>query len=407
MRIALYHNLPSGGAKRTLTEATKRLAANHHIDVFTLGSANHEFADVRPFVSAHHIFPFQPRQLFESPFGRLNQLVRLLDLKTLTKVTRKIAAAIDRGGYDVVLAHPCRFEKSPSILTFAQTPTVYYCHEPLRHLYEPAPFRPYDDVASARRQWLNRIDPLPPLYFNTLKQIDRRNTRNADTVLVNSEFIRASVRQIYGVEATVSYHGIDADEFHPMALEKQNFVLSVGSLTPLKGYDFLIESMAKLPAAGRPTLVIVSNFQNPPEKQFLQQLAEKLNVAVDFLTNISDAALVELYNRARVAVYAPLREPFGLVPLEAMACGTPVVAVREGGIPETVIHGYTGTLVPRDAAQFADAITALLENPAMAAEYGRNGRAHVLENWTWERAAHTLETHLAATCRAKADIAMV
>ena len=399
MRIALYHNLPSGGAKRTLTEATKRLAANHHIDVFTLSAANHQFADLRPYVAKHTVFPFQPRPLFQSPFGRLNQLLRLTDLLRLEKVMRRIAGIINRADYDVLLAHPCQFEKSPSLLNYATLPTVYYCQEPLRRLYEPAPFRPYDDVASARRRLLNRLDPLPPLYFNTLKRIDRRNTRRADTVLVNSEFIRASVRQIYGVEAVVSYHGIDAGVFRPLALEKQNIVLTVGSLTPLKGFDFLIEAMAKLPAANRPVLVIVSNFQNPPEKQFLQQLAVKLRVRVDFLTDISDTELVKLYNQAKVVAYAPLREPFGLVPLEAMACSTPVVAVREGGIPETVIHGQTGTLVARDAAQFAGAVAALLENPALAAAYGENGRAHVLKNWTWERAAATLETQLAAVRR--------
>jgi len=397
MRIALYHNLPSGGAKRTLNEATKRMATNHHIDVFTLASANHTFADVRPFVANHFVFPFQPRPLIQSPFGRLNQAIRLLDLMRLQKVARAIANRIDSESYDVVLAHPCQFEKSPSILTFANTPAVYYCHEPLRQLYEPAPFRPYDGVTSTHRRVLDRIDPLPSLYFNALKRIDRRNTRNANAVVVNSEFIRASVKHIYGIEAAVSYHGIDADLFHPIAVEKQNIVLSVGSLTPLKGFDFLIEAMAQLSAANRPVLVIVSNFQNPPEKEYLRQLAAKKKVAVDFLTNISDETLVKLYNEAQVVAYAPLREPFGLVPLEAMACGTPVVAVREGGIPETVISGKTGVLVPRDAAQFAAAINNLLENPAHAAEYGENGRAHVLKNWTWERAAATLEAHLTVT----------
>ncbi len=399
MRIALYHNLPSGGAKRTLTESAKRLAATHHVDVFTLAGANHSFADLRPYVAGHTVFPFRPRPLFQSPFGRLNQLVRLVDLLRLEKVMQAVAQTVNRGGYDVLLAHPCRFEKSPSLLNYAAIPSVYYCQEPLRRLYEPAPFRPYDDIASPRRRLLNRLDPLPPLYFNTLKRIDRRNTRRADAVLVNSEFIRAAVRKIYGVEAAVSYHGIDADTFRPLAVEKRHIVLSVGSLTPLKGFDFLIETMAKLPPANRPVLVIVSNFQNPPEKQYLQQLAAELGVTVDFLTDISDAALVKLYNQAKVVAYAPLREPFGLVPLEAMACGTPVVAVREGGIPETVVHGQTGTLVQRDAAQFADAIAALLENSALAAEYGKNGRAHVLQNWTWARAAATVESHLAAVCR--------
>ena len=79
MRIALYHNLPSGGAKRTLQEATKRLAVNHQIDVYTLTTANHDFADLRPYVASHQVFEFQPGALLASPFGRFNQIIRIED----------------------------------------------------------------------------------------------------------------------------------------------------------------------------------------------------------------------------------------------------------------------------------------------------------------------------------------
>ena len=120
MRIALYHNLPSGGAKRTLSEAARRLAVHHQLDVYTLSSANHEFADIRPFVDSHKVYEFAPRPLFNSPFGRLNQAVRLADLRRIEGVTRQIAADIEAEGYDVVYVHPCRIEKSPSLLSHIQ-----------------------------------------------------------------------------------------------------------------------------------------------------------------------------------------------------------------------------------------------------------------------------------------------
>ena len=82
MRIALFHNTPSGGAKRAIYEWTRRLAANHLVDVYTLSSADHDFCDIRPFVEQHYIFEFQPRGLFGSPWGRLNQLQRWRDLGT-------------------------------------------------------------------------------------------------------------------------------------------------------------------------------------------------------------------------------------------------------------------------------------------------------------------------------------
>ena len=111
-----------------------------------------------------------------------------------------------------------------------------------------------------------------------------------------------------------------------------------------------------LTAAG---LVIVSNFENAPERGYLIDLARARGVELELIGHAGEDDLVRLYNEARVVAYAPVREPFGLVPLEAMACGTPVVAVDEGGIPESVIDGRTGLLTDRDAGRFAAAIERL------------------------------------------------
>ncbi len=397
MRIAVYHNLPSGGAKRALAETVRRLAARHQIDVFTLSSADHEFADLRPFVRRHHVYDFAPGRLFGSPWGRLNQAVRLRDLARLDSLTRRIAADIDGGGYDVLFSNPCRFENSPSLLRHLRsTPAAYYCQEPLRRLYEPMPARPYDGAESRSRRLLNRVDPLPALYHWTLKRQDRSSLRAAAAVLVNSHYVRQTVAEIYGTQAVVSYLGVDVSRFRPGDAAREPYVLSVGSLTPLKGFDFLVRALAELPAAARPRLVIASNFQNPPERDYIHALAGELGVRVELLAGISDDELVDLYRHAALVVYAPIREPFGLVPLEAMACATPVVSVREGGTGESIVDGETGFLVERDPARFAAAVQQLLADPARAAEMGQAGRALVLRRWSWECAAETLEQHLAA-----------
>jgi glycosyltransferase involved in cell wall biosynthesis len=159
--------------------------------------------------------------------------------------------------------------------------------------------------------------------------------------------------------------------------------------------------MAHYPGAKRPRLVIASNFQNPLERSYLEGLAAALRVEVELCGNITDQSLVELYNQARVVAYAPVREPFGLVPLEAMACATPVVAVKEGGVPESVIHGETGLLVERDAEQFGLALCRLVEDSLLARRYGDSGRAHVMSRWTWEVAVATLEDRLIATAQSR------
>ncbi len=97
MRIAIYHNLPSGGGKRALYEFTRRLAAKHPIEVFTLSSADHDFADLRPLVNSYRVYEFEPLPLLRSPFGRLNQSIRTIDLHRVRRINRQIAADIEAG----------------------------------------------------------------------------------------------------------------------------------------------------------------------------------------------------------------------------------------------------------------------------------------------------------------------
>jgi glycosyltransferase involved in cell wall biosynthesis len=397
MKIALYHNLLSGGAKRSLHERVRRMGARHQIDVFSLSTAEHDFADLRPYVANYEILPFRPTPLFGSPFGRLNPALRILDLMRLDAVGRGLARKVERGSYDLLFVEPCRFVNSPSILFHARgLPSVFYCHEPLRLIYERMPFRPYDDRGSSLRRTLDRIDPLPRTYRSLLRRRDRRNLRSARKVLVNSEFVRGAVRKIYGVEAEVSRLGVDADLFHPLPSRRDGALLSVGSLTPLKGFDFLIRALGRLPVEVRPILRIVCNFQNPPERSYLEQLARDQGVRLEIRVGVTDADLVEAYNEAAFTVYAPIGEPFGLVPLESMACATPVVAVREGGIPETVVDGLVGLLADREEGRFSEAVRQLLTDSRRAKDYGRNARAHVIREWSWDRAAAALENHIAS-----------
>jgi len=392
MRIAIYHNLTSGGAKRSLFEQSKRLATRHTIDVYSLSTANHEFADLRPWATKYTVFSFKPLPLLNSPFGRLNQIIRWLDLLRIKRINRAIAAKIEAQSYDVLFVHPCQFENSPSLLKFvARLPKVIWFHEPLRLLYEEMPARPYDLVQSPRRKLLNELDPLPALYRGELRRNDQNNLKYANRVLVNSEFIRSAVKRIYQVDPVVNYLGVDASLFRPLGMEKLGYVFSVGSLTPLKGFDFLIEATSLLPVSERPAFVIASNFSSPQEKEYLLALAGNKSIVLHLLENVSDSRLVELYNQAAVTLYAPIREPFGFVSLETMACETPVIAVREGGIQETVVHQQTGLLVERDREEFADGISQLMKDSETADRFGKAGRAHVLQNWTWERSVDELE----------------
>ncbi len=397
MKIAIYHNLSSGGAKRTLLELVRRLTETNELHVYTLSCANHDFFDIRPYVKQHKIYSFTPGKLLKPPFGRLNQLIRLSDISRLKRLTKHISTTIDNQGYELVFVNPCQFENSPSILTYLnKTPSVFFLQEPLRKIYETPPVRPYDNHETAIRKFINYFDPLPGIYQAAIRKNDRQNVLSAKTVLVNSQFIQESAERIYGIDATVNYLGVDTHFFQPNVKSKKDFVFSVGSMTPLKGFDFIVRSIGLIPVEERPRLVIASNFSNPPEQAYIQNLAKESGVSLELQAGITDQKLVELYNQAALTVYAPVREPFGLVAIESMACATPLVAVREGGIRETVVHGETGLLTARDEGEFARAVQELMADPQRAAQMGHNGRKAVLEKWTWEAAVDRLEKNFFA-----------
>jgi glycosyltransferase involved in cell wall biosynthesis len=223
---------------------------------------------------------------------------------------------------------------------------------------------------------------------------DRLNVQAASLVLVNSAYSKESLYRVYGIFAEIGYLGVDSERFRPVGSGRRDFVLTVGALNPKKGFDFLIRSLAVLPEQVRPRLVIVSNYSDSREKDYITDLAESLNVHVTILINISDSVLVDLYSQAQLTLYAPIMEPFGFVPLESMACGTPVVAVNEAGVRETVRHRETGLLTERDPQEFAHAIAELLTDAARRRAYGSQARLYVAEEWQWNRSINCIERHL-------------
>lgn len=401
MRIAVYHNQPSGGARRALYEMGKRLASRHEVDVYTLTTSDEAFLSSADFAREVFVFPFDRRR--PRRFGLyLNELREFRDLDDLEAVSRTVADRVDRGGYDVLLADACRFVQSPSVLTYIRTPSVYYCHEPPRRFIEPsarpgaAPLSLYQR-ARAAWHW-----PARALYDRRVAALDRRNVAAAARVLTNSESSRQTVERYYGRAAAVCRLGVDAERFVPGDHGKSDYVLSVGALEPHKGFDFIVQALARCPYEVRPRLVVAGNTDDAGVSDHLRRLGGSLGVQVSIRVRISEAELLTLYQQARAFVYAPHREPFGLAVLEAMACGLPVIAVADGGPRESVADGTTGYLVARDETAFADALMRVLGEPGLAARLGMAGRELVVADWTWDAAANRLQEHLVAAAERQA-----
>lgn len=395
MKIAVYHNLPSGGAKRALYEWLKRLSETHLLDVYTLSSADHDFCDIRPFARHHVIFPFIPHRSFEAPWGRLNRWQRWRDLHALAQLDRRIAEAIHQLDYDVVFINPCIYRFIPVLSQFLNIPSVYYLHEPFGPTFVRNFERPYLKRENRWRTLSRGIDPFYQLYTRRLEHDRQQSLRQTTRVLANSQFTHKEMQQAYGIDAAVCSYGVNTQDFYPdLDVKKNGKVLSVGALTPRKGFDFLVKSLGHVAQADRPALTLACNAVHPQEHAYVTALARTHGVTLHLLERLETKALCRAYNQASLCVYAPVAEPFGLVPLEAMACGTPVVGVREGGVRESVIDGVTGLLVERDPEAFAEAVIRILSDEQLAARYGTQGRSMVMEQWTWETSTRRLEEHL-------------
>jgi glycosyltransferase involved in cell wall biosynthesis len=183
-------------------------------------------------------------------------------------------------------------------------------------------------------------------------------------------------------------------------------ILAVARLVERKGVGEAVEALTQLPEA---ELVIAggpdrAELDSDPEVRRLRELAGRHGVSdrVEFRGRVGRAELPALLRSADVAVCVPWYEPFGIVPLEAMACGVPVVASSVGGLVDTVVHGVTGVHVPpRDPARVAEALDGLLGDPARRRVLGAAGARRARERYGWDRvAAMTLDAYSELTAAA-------
>ena len=190
--------------------------------------------------------------------------------------------------------------------------------------------------------------------------------------------------------------GVDLDRFCPDRVRAvrraPRRIVSVGRLVPRKGFDILIRAMTAVPDA---ELLIIggpsaSGLANDPEAQRLSVLAAHFGVSdrVRLCGSVSRAEMPKMLRQADVVACTPWYEPFGIVPVEAMACGVPVLATAVGGMLDTVVDGMTGLLVPpKDPPACAAALNCMLADPARLSEWGAAGRHRAQSRYSWDRIA--------------------
>ena len=391
MKIAVFHNLPSGGGKRALYNNVNYLVKDHEVDVFVPSTANEDYLPLKGIADDLTVFPVK-----NNIIGFLISVIKpyflyRVSLSDLEKTQKYMAEVVNKGDYDVVYCEQDRYTMAPFFLKYINKPNVYYCNQSInfrnevsKMLNEKAGLKHKDIMGTIHSK----------LYGNQMISTDKKYTNYSKYIVTNSYFSRELILRSYGINSFVSYLGVDINLFKRYDVPEENFVLSVGQCLPEKGFDFIIKSLSKIDSTIRPEFVIVSDHANDLWRNHLKDLAAKLGVKLRILSMIDDEELVLLYNKARLLVYAPYLEPFGLVPLEAMSCGTPIVAVKEGGVRESVINNKTGILTERDEDYFANAVVKLLENEDKRNEMSKNAYGNVNKFWTLDHAGKRFSEHL-------------
>ncbi|HEX8965058.1 MAG TPA: hypothetical protein VF820_01335, partial [Patescibacteria group bacterium] len=235
MKIAFFHNVPTGGAKRVVFEQIKLLSKNHSLDLYTLDK-NVDFLD----------FSLLSCKVFTYDFSKENTLPGILkriteDTKIFTRLKnlhQQIATDIDNKNYNLVIAHPDFYTQAPFLLQFLKTKSIYFCEELLRQVYEEQ-FAIPNNLPLANKLYEQNIRKLK-------KQIDKKNAQAANTIITTSEFVKSQILRAYNKNAFVCPLGVDLEVFKPEKQPKKYF-LFVGMPDKSTGLDLLQTLMKKSP----------------------------------------------------------------------------------------------------------------------------------------------------------------
>jgi len=274
MRIAVFHNLPSGGAKRALHGFVKYLTKlDYVVDVFVPSTANENFLPLRDVANNVEIFPVK-----KTIYGILSSTIRyrsplMYSVADIERTEKDIANAINSSDYDVVFSEQDQYVLSPFFLKFVKKPLVYYCQQPARS-HEAVLQRISQKSEDRSLHSLGKRILWHYFVSSRMPEIDKRNASFVRYILTNSYFSRENILRSYGLNSFVCYLGVDTQVFKSLHTSKRkNEVLSVGSCTPEKGYDFIVESLSKVEQKIRPKLTIIANLVDNRWRNYLEQLA--------------------------------------------------------------------------------------------------------------------------------------
>jgi glycosyltransferase involved in cell wall biosynthesis len=224
--------------------------------------------------------------------------------------------------YDLVISssHSC----AKGIITKPSTLHISYCHSPMRYAWE-------NSINYINEYQINPvIKKIAPWIIHKIRIWDRLSADRVDYFIANSKHIQRRINKYYRRPSTVIQPFVDINKYS-VSEEKEDYYLAVGRLTPYKKFDLVVDAFNKL----NKRIKIVGTGVSA------DQLKKSAAKNIEFLGYVNDEELQRLYSKAKALIF-PQIEDFGIIPLEAMSAGCPVIAYGKGGVLETVVNKKTG-----------------------------------------------------------------
>jgi len=254
---------------------------------------------------------------------------------------------LDLSGYEVVISESHAIAKG--VITGPDQLHIGYIHTPIRYAWDmQGPYLEQAGLDKGLKSFITRV------LLHYLRIWDMRTVAGVDHYIANSKFIARRIMKLYKREAVVIYPPVDIDRFS-MGDNKDDFYITVSRLVSYKKVDLIVRAFNQLP---NKKLVVIGD---GPDLKSLKAIASG---NITFMGFQKDAVVEDMLKRAKAFIYAA-EEDFGIVPVEAQACGTPVIAYGKGGSLETVLAGETGSFFyEQNADALVEAIEAFEESPS-------------------------------------------
>lgn len=252
--------------------------------------------------------------------------------------------SLDLSGYDIVISSSSA--ESKGIITQPETLHICYCHSPTRYYWSHS----HEYMKNPEFGIFNFIARLVmPYFFHRLRLWDLVASARVDSFIANSRNSANRIAKYYRRESTVITPGIDSERFQ-LETDKSDYYLALGRMIPYKKFDLLVDTFN---ASGK-HLVIVTNTRN----KLLATLMAKSKDNIEWKLGVPHSQKIKLFQKAKAFVF-PADEDFGMVPIEAMLCGTPVIAYGKWGALETVRAWESGVFFEE---QTVESLTQAIEH---------------------------------------------